>query len=353
MKDLKNILSEGILDDIDNTLSPTVTKASILAGIKDYIATNYKKCTALKILGKPNADGKYIVDAGSVEVSGNSTMTDFSNGLFVWRNVRYFKCQNCSTITSTKGAPEKCEHVALINCSSLSKLDDITANYDVIEISNCNSLKSLHGLENTNTNCRIEINNCSSLTSLEGAPNECYMFILSQCSSLTSLKGAPKKCEYFTCNENLGITTLEYSPSVIAVTFNCCKCHNLTSLKGAPKKCFEFNCGYNGNLTSLEGAPENCEVFDCSYCNNLTSLKGVPQSCSTLNCNNCVSLTSLEYAPKSCKHILTNGCNKLVQSNDNIEVAYNELMQWYEKYNYKLNKHDLNTILDRFNKAIK
>ena len=164
--------------------------------------------------------------------------------LFPFEKVKFgkvggnFSCEDCSSLTSLEGAPEKVG--GIFYCY-----------------------------------------NCSALTSLEGAPEKvggnfyCY-----DCSSLTSLEGAPEKVGgSFYCRECSALTSLKGAPKEVGGNFSCSACSSLTSLKGAPEKVGgSFYCSDCSSLTSLEGAPEKVGGnFYCYYCSSLTSLEGAPE----------------------------------------------------------------------------
>ena len=172
MKTLKTyILEASILNDIDDTLTSGDVKATHVI-IQKYLEDNY---TGSWIISeKPNKDGLYEVSSDENMFVKNVKITSLTNDLFIWTSVKgNFKCSNCNSLKSLKGAPEKIGYS--FDCSY------------------CNSLKSLKGapaIVDGNFYC----NNCNSLKSLKGAPEKIgYSFDCSYCNSLKSLKGAPKE----------------------------------------------------------------------------------------------------------------------------------------------------------------
>ena len=186
--------------------------------------------------------------------------------LFPFEKVKFgkvggnFSCEDCSSLTSLEGAPEKVG--GIFYCY------------------NCSALTSLEGApEKVGGN--FYCNNCSALTSLEGAPGKVVgNFCFQECTALTSLKGAPEKVGgFFAFIDCSSLTSLEGAPEKVGCHFYCYKCSSLTSLKGATKEVGgDFSCIGCSSLTSLEGAPEKVGGnFYCYYCSSLTSLEGAPE----------------------------------------------------------------------------
>ena len=149
----------SLLDDfdaLDKNLNDNIEKE-----VKKWILDNYQVIpSSLRILKRPNKDGKLIVNTNHAIF--NSDSKSLTNGMFVWGKIKnQFVCSR-SLITSLEGAPEK-------------------------------------------TGGSFDCSYCSSLKSLEGAPEEVGgNFSCDYCKSLTSLEGAPKKVkgsfDYSRCN---------------------------------------------------------------------------------------------------------------------------------------------------------
>ena len=156
-------LYESLLDD------DLITKTDKM--IKDEIKLFLKETYngVMKISKKPNSDGKYEVSStGNVSVK-NRDIISLTNGTFIWSVVGGdFYCNNCNSLTSLEGAPEK------------------VGKY-------------------------FYCDNCNSLTSLEGAPKKVGgTFCCDMCISLISLEGAPKEVGgRFYCNNCAGKFTTE------------------------------------------------------------------------------------------------------------------------------------------------
>lgn len=228
MKTLNEYIKESLLDDfdaLDKNLDDSIEK-----DVKKWILDNYQIIpSSLKILKRPNKDGKLIVNAGhAIFISDSKSLT---NGMFVWGKIKnQFYCAR-SLITSLEGAPQY-----------------------VGEFFNC------HG--------------CKYLTSLEGAPEKVGgSFDCTFCKSLTSLEGSPKEVGGdFGCSHCDSLTSLEGSPKEVGKDFYCNDCKSLKSLEGAPEKIDGyFNCSNCDSLISFNGAPK--EINGNFYCNHCKSLK--------------------------------------------------------------------------------
>ena len=174
MKHLNEYVKESLLDVDDFDLDKAIKN-----DVKSFLKANYKG--RYSISKKPNTDGKYVVDSkGNIEVK-NKSITNLTNGCFVWGKVDgEFDCIYCTSLTSLEGAPEKVG-------------DDFVCYW-------CASLTSLKGAPKE-VGGKFDCCDCVSLTSLEGIPEEIdWDFICRGCTSLTSLKGAPKEVGgYFIC----------------------------------------------------------------------------------------------------------------------------------------------------------
>ena len=145
--------------------------------VESFLKKNYKG--KFIISETPNEDGKF-------EVSSNGKLTLMSNiehlttEDFVFTQVDYFNCCDCTSLKDLEGAPEKAR---------------------VFECSGCVALKTL-----------------------EGAPNEAEVFNCSYCTALQSLKGASKKVKEFNCSYCTSLQSLEGAPSVWE-RFDCTDCN--------------------------------------------------------------------------------------------------------------------------------
>ena len=230
--------------------------------------------------------------------------------LFPFEKVKFgkvggnFSCEDCSSLLSLEGAPEKVGgDFSCFGCSSLTSLEGAPKKVGGdFSCSRCSSLTNLKGAPEK-VGGDFSCSRCSSLTNLKGAPREVGKgFSCDQCVSLTSLESAPKEVSYFYCGSCSSLTSLEGAPEKVGGDFYCNNCSSLTSLKGSPKEVAgRFSCNNCSSLTSLKGAPEKVEdVFDCSDCSSLMSLEGAPEKVGGyFNCSNCSSLTSLKGAPKN------------------------------------------------------
>ena len=203
---IESLLDDNLVRDADEMIIKDEIE-SFLKENYDYI--NYMD--AIKISNKPNKDGKYEVSSITDIGVKNKNITSLTNGMFVWTVVNGdFRCYECNSLTSLKGAPEKVG--GTFDCSD-----------------------------------------CQSLISLEGAPKEVGGdFYCSGCEYLTSLEGAPKKVSRcFTCSGCNVLTSLKGAPKEVGGVFYCLYCRHLNSLKGAPKKVGgDFNCyGCAGKFT--------------------------------------------------------------------------------------------------------
>ena len=175
MINLKNYIIEGIFDTDEDTIDK-----SIKDQIKQFLKDNFKGYSSCKISRKPNADGKYEVSSSKNIKVKNYKITSLTNGLFIWTTVDSdFNCENCKSLTSIEGAPEK-----------------VGGSFD----------------------CGY----CDSLTSLEGAPNRVGIdFDCSWCESLKSLEGAPEEVGgNFICRAGCKIFSEDYVKKVSNVKGN-------------------------------------------------------------------------------------------------------------------------------------
>ena len=226
-------LRESLLDD---NLVRDADEMIIKDEIESFLKENYDYINymgAIKISNKSNKDGKYEVSSITDIGVKNKNITSLTNGMFVWTVVNGdFRCYECNSLISLKGAPEK-----------------VGGTFDC---SDCKYLKSLKGAPKE-VGGTFDCSDCQSLISLEGAPKEVGGdFYCSGCNILTSLEGAPKKVSRcFTCSGCNVLTSLKGAPKEVGGVFYCLYCRHLNSLKGAPKKVGgDFNCyGCAGKFT--------------------------------------------------------------------------------------------------------
>jgi hypothetical protein len=230
MKELKDIVSESLLDDEDDIMNAGMDV--IRENIKKWIFENYLVIkSSVRVLKKPNKDGKFIVNADHAIFKYNSKSDHLTNGLFVWGAIKnQFVCKG-SNIISLEGAPKK-----------------VNGNFDCSE--------------------------CEKLTSLEGAPEEVNgNFSCWWCSKITSLKGAPGIVNGdFICCSCDSLKTLEGAPKIVGKDFSCSSCDSLKTLKGSPEIINgDYWCTDCGSLKSFSGAPETIRgKFHCYRCKSLT-----------------------------------------------------------------------------------
>ena len=218
MKTLKEYITEGILDIEDNI--ENLMEESLIEG---FIKANYN--TTAKIQIKKNGNKYMVSTPGTVEVKNNN-ITELTNGLFEWDEVKSFSCRGCTSLKSLKGAP-----------------------------------KYVGGY--------FSCDGCKSLKDLIGAPKKVEDFYCRDCTSLESLKGAPEKVSRdFHCNKCTSLKDLIGAPKEVGRDFDCYDCTSLKDLTGAPEEVGRnFNCSRCSSLESLKGAPKKVgRDFDCKRC---------------------------------------------------------------------------------------
>ena len=230
MKELKDIVLESLLDDEDDIMNAGVEV--VKDSIKKWIFDHYLVIkSSVRILKKPNKDGKFIVNADHAIFRYNSKSDHLTNGLFVWGTIKnQFVCKG-SNIVSLEGAPKKVGHS--FDCSE-----------------------------------------CERLTSLEGAPEKVTGdFKCSWCKSLKDLKGAPMIVGGdFICSTCQSLTTLKGAPKIVGADFSCLGCDSLKTLEGSPEIVNgNYWCTDCDSLKSFAGGPKNIgEKFYCYRCKSLT-----------------------------------------------------------------------------------
>lgn len=190
-------------------LEATADKDDIMEEIFNFLMKNFKfRKGGVDISPEPNDDGKYVVNAlGDVEAANHYTLTNLTNGYFVWGKVK--------------------------------------------------------GLFN--------IAFCSKLTTLEGGPTEVGKIWVSECNGLTSLKGAPKRVRgNFSANDCKELKTLDTGTETVEGDFDICYCPKLTNVKGAPKRVWgQFKCldcvGLYKNNISRKDIEDNCRVEEIIF----------------------------------------------------------------------------------------
>lgn len=318
MKTLKAYINEGILDDIETTLSVSDDDAAKIL-IDDFITKNYSRLSKpYKINKKPNKDGKWVVNCrGRVKLFNGAK--SLVNDVFVWGTVNDFDCSNNTYITSLYGAPEKVTIFSCCDCINLKSFEYFPKKADLIMIHNT-GVENLKGLPETYNNI-IDIRASVNLKSLEGAPKHvaqfyCYdcpnletlkggpeivddIFDCNNCPNLKSLEGAPKEVKHFYTNRNHSLTSFKGAPKVIHGAFSGAGCINVTKLE-MPDTVIGRNFVIDScsRLKSFEGAPKKIvDTVQASRCNALRSLKGLPDNIRGLYMPN-NNIETLEGAPK-------------------------------------------------------
>lgn len=329
MKNLKDILTEGILADMDDTLSVSDFDAAKIA-IDTFISENYinAKYTISK---KPNKDGKYVVKSRG-EVKLNRLATSLTNDIFIWGSCKVLNCKFNEGLKNLIGAPIKAKEVYLTGCYNLESFEGCpTEDVQYITANGC-GVKNLIGLP-ANYTGQLSLLECENLISLEGCPQQLDYFDVSQCKNLISLEGGPK---------------------IVKGTFECSNCDKLTSLKGAPTSTGNFRCTRCNGLKTFAGAPKNVTIsftgsycknvesldvpymkvarnFACDWCDKLKSYEGAPKSIGdTFDGSNCPLVTSLKGLPETLGGLYAvstglmslEGCPKKVGKNSNIIGAF-------------------------------
>ena len=320
MKNLKDILTEGILADMDDTLSVSDFDAAKIA-IDTFIRENYYPDTKYRILKSPNEDGKYVVNSkGTVHLKQYAK--SIVNDVFVWGSCKTFICTNNQIITSLYGSPRLCEQFECSCCSSLNSLEGGPEDVMLMKVS-FSGIESLKGAPRL-IRGDFDASHCDNLTSLEDGPQNCLSnYYVNHCSNLRSLKGAPKKIGYsFYCYDCPSLESLEGGPQNV-LNFRCNGCNKLTSFKGAPRtirSSFVGDCCENitsldmsktsivrnfsifgcKNLKSFEGGPKSIgDSYDAQQCRSVTSMVGLPKIIlGYLHLGHCTNLSSAEGCPK-------------------------------------------------------
>lgn len=128
MKDLKDILLEASLLDIDDTLSVTSDDIRRKA-VEKFIKDNYNVVApGAKISAKPNKDDKFEVSAkGMVRIRHDKKrdLTSLTNGDFIWTEIGgKFDISYMDNLETLKGAPKDVGgSLYLQNCPKLKSLE--------------------------------------------------------------------------------------------------------------------------------------------------------------------------------------------------------------------------------------
>lgn len=303
MKRLKNILTEGILDDIDSTLAKSDYEIDKMA-IDEFIRKNYKQISNKYIISKKkNKDGKYeLSSTGSIYI--NSIATELVNDLFVWKKVKsFFACNNnhiknligapkevtnlyCHysyNLESLEGCPEKIDGEVILRFTAISSLDGLPEKVGRLQCDHCNNLVNLKGcpqiIDSNDLNGDCLLNDCKNLKTLEGGP--IYVkgkFCVDECGELKSLKGSPKECYHYWCVRCHSLKSFDGASEKINGSFVGGWCNNVKHLNVPYMKVGRnFSCEYCSNLISFRGAPKTInDCFQANGCRKVTNLVGLP-----------------------------------------------------------------------------
>jgi hypothetical protein len=298
MKRLKNILTEGILDDIESTLAKSDYEIDKMQ-IDEFIRKNYKQTSSkYRISKKKNKDGKYeLSSTGAIWI--NSLATELVNDLFVWKKVKSFYACNNDNIKNLIGAPREVKNLYCHYSYNLESLEGCPEKIDGEVNLRFTSIKSLVGLPEKVG--RLQCDHCDNLVNLNGCPQ-----IVD--SDISDLNG---DCLF---NECKNLRTLDGGPTYVKGRFDVDDCSNLISLKGSPKECFHYWCANCTSLTSFDGAPEKINgSFVGSRCSNVKYLDVHYMEVErNFSCEGCTNLISFRGAPKVIKEaFLADGCRRV------------------------------------------
>lgn len=296
MKRLKNILTEGILDDIDSTLAKSDYEIDKMA-IDEFIRKNYKQSSSkYRISKKKNKDGKYELSSiGAIYI--NSIATELVNDLFVWKKVKSFFASNNGNIKNLIGAPREVANLYCHYSYNLESLEGCPEKIDGEVNLRFTSIRSLVGLPEKVG--RLQCDHCDNLVDLKGCP---------EIISSDDLDG---DCLFYECKN---LKSLEGGPIYVKGKFCVSECDKLTSLKGSPMECYHYFCVNCNSLTSFDGASEKIKgSFNGSHCNNVKHLD-IPymKIGRSFSCEFCNNLVSFRGAPKVIKDaFIAGGCRKV------------------------------------------
>lgn len=321
MKRLKNILIEGILDDIDDTLAKSDYEIDKMA-IDDFIRKNYKQTSSkYRISKRKNKDGKYeLSSTGAIYI--NSLATELVNDLFVWKKVKsFFACNNdhiknligaprevtnliCSysfNLESLEGCPEKIDGLVNLRFTAIGSLVGLPENVGELQCDHCDNLIDLKGCPQIiDGGCLFY--ECKNLKSLEGGP--IYVkgkFCVDDCENLISLKGSPKECYHYWCVNCNSLTSFDGAPEKINGSFVGSHCNNVKHLDVPYMRIGRnFSCEHCVNLISFRGAPQTInECFQASGCRRVRNLIGLPDNIGRDLYLSKTGIVSLEGCPKN------------------------------------------------------
>ena len=268
MKNLKDYLYEGVLDDMEDTLN--ISDDDLAADvITKWINDNWIVDGELNI----KFEGKTrVVDcSGNVKFSRTGKIT---NGLFVWGNVSgdfiynvintpaqksktleglgfprkvggQFNLHEFKLVTNLKGCPEECGSFHIYGFTKLKSLEGCpTIVNNELHITSCNSIKELDYLPKR-IGGSIFINHNHNLLSIEG---------LSDVINDT-VNGS------LYINGNFKLQSLKGCPKFVNGNFDCEKCKALTSLEGCPEQVGEiFACKHCGERFKKAEVVSRCQV---------------------------------------------------------------------------------------------
>ena len=209
MKQLKDVLEASLLGDMEDVMqdgNELVAKEEI----KNFIKKNYAFAKYAKISDKPNADGKYVVNAK--EVRAKSSIETLTNGMFVWGTIELgFDCMFCDNLRSLEGCPTRVKGAIFIDSKKITSIHGLTIKANTISLGlenlisldgaqltadgiciNSHVIKNLKGIDECNMKF-LKLYFCDELTSLEGLLPIPDKIAIEHCDKITSLKGAPEK----------------------------------------------------------------------------------------------------------------------------------------------------------------
>ena len=247
MKNLKNVIKEGLADWDEGDFEKSIKKETSKSAIKKYIIDWLEENCSYKIF-----KSKIKFDTSTTpwtlnyddSIIFNNGITKLTNGLFQWGNV-------------------ECEF--RITHSNLESLEDCPKYVGGFDCSHSIHLKSLEGAPEVYGpfNC----SHCKNLKSLEGCPNKVDRFNCSDCDNLTSLEGGPKEANDFKCSYCKNLKSLKGVPNIITNNFDCMHCENIRSLKYAPSKVNgSFWCGHCGTKFTKEDVKNISDVKGIIIC---------------------------------------------------------------------------------------
>jgi hypothetical protein len=283
MKSLYTFITEGVLSNIDDTLSNGTTYVDVENWLNEHytIKGTYNINVSKNIcVVDINGDIRMKVVRG-----GHDALT---NGMFVFGTVTGDFGANYQNLKDLKGSPRV-----------------VTGKFS---ISNNNKLFTCEGGPDKVYSI-VLANTC---TSLEGMPQEVESFIMCTNSNLKTLKGCGK-AKHYDFSESILLESLEGIPAIeCEINLNGCK--KLKNLKGLenvrPEKLMLTSCK---GLKTLDGIPAK---FANNYNSNLIpiltlrdtnlkSLKGIPSNADwsnvEVNICGCDALEDISMLPKCYK----------------------------------------------------